>query len=312
MRRVLFALCVLCCTASAAQKVVKAKTDRVTVYFDGAVVEKLARVDLQKGENTIIFSSNSPTIEPYGIQFDADEGFMVVGFDAETGLPQEFVSYEQSLTADKRKHYKSLCDTIAKLKDALQFEQSRKASLEKQFAALSSIKLMSNPQSQDSLQRIKTTLEYYDQKSAELTKSKMATEAKIKQYNELLKKQQYLYAVFMEENPDNTSSEGQNSREYKIKADIYADKDISGATIRYSYLCTAAGWQGTGRLCGLLPPFHRKRPGESPVLHPAKGFRFAQNRGLSGHLPSANTPEKSQNLLCAPPLSAMHGYNRRT
>ena len=91
MRRVLFALCVLCCTASAAQKVVKAKTDRVTVYFDGAVVEKLARVDLQKGENTIIFSSNSPTIEPYGIQFDADEGFMVVGFDAETGLPQEFV-----------------------------------------------------------------------------------------------------------------------------------------------------------------------------------------------------------------------------
>ena len=243
MRRVLFALCVLCCTASAAQKVVKAKTDRVTVYFDGAVVEKLARVDLQKGENTIIFSSNSPTIEPYGIQFDADEGFMVVGFDAETGLPQEFVSYEQSLTADKRKHYKSLCDTIAKLKDALQFEQSRKASLEKQFAALSSIKLMSNPQSQDSLQRIKTTLEYYDQKSAELTKSKMATEAKIKQYNELLKKQQYLYAVFMEENPDNTSSAGQNSREYKIKADIYADKDISGATIRYSYLCTAAGWR---------------------------------------------------------------------
>ena len=56
MRRVLFALCVLCCTASAAQKVVKAKTDRVTVYFDGAVVEKLARVDLQKGENTIIFA----------------------------------------------------------------------------------------------------------------------------------------------------------------------------------------------------------------------------------------------------------------
>ena len=71
MKKIVFIVSLLCVGTLVAQKSVKADADKVTIYYDGALVEKSAKVSLKAGDNTFILKANSPLLWANSIQFEA-------------------------------------------------------------------------------------------------------------------------------------------------------------------------------------------------------------------------------------------------
>ena len=171
MKRIaLFLVMIICVGTLSAQNLFKAKTDKVTMYFGQALVEKSVRVDLQKGDNVLLLDGNSSYLQDNTVQFAVSEDFMLTDYNVVMVSSENLSSYEENLPEKERRQYKKLCDTITNLKELLRDKESYKAILKKESATLSGLKVMSQPQTVDSLPGIKSTLDYYRKKMLEITK----------------------------------------------------------------------------------------------------------------------------------------------
>jgi uncharacterized protein (TIGR02231 family) len=67
--------------ASANEKTIKSKPDKVTIFLTGAEVTHTSAVDLQSGTSTLVFNNLSPFIEKESIQASATNNVKVVAID---------------------------------------------------------------------------------------------------------------------------------------------------------------------------------------------------------------------------------------
>ena len=241
MKKIVFVISLLCVGSLVAQKPVKADADRITIYFDGALVEKSAKVCLKAGDNTFMLRANSPYLQKNSIQFEANDNFMITDFTPIYAPPADYYSYEDKLPAKERQRYLQIKDSIGHLTKRLEELKAYKTVLQKQAEALTSMKVISQSQTVDSLPKIKESLDYYRTKMMEITKEKMATDEKIAFYTDLLDRQKHLLAVFQTDYPRNEQSKT-SIREYYIKINVYAERDIPSVDLKYSYICNNVRW----------------------------------------------------------------------
>ena len=64
-------------TAAFAQTEVQSKIDKVTIYPNGALVEKSATVNLRQGDNKLIFSGNANSIQVDGVHFSSSPDWFI-------------------------------------------------------------------------------------------------------------------------------------------------------------------------------------------------------------------------------------------
>lgn len=243
MKRIaLLFVSIFCVGSLSAQNLFKAKTDKVTMYFGQALVEKSVRVDLQEGDNVLLLDGNSSYLQDNTVQFAVSEDFMLTDYNVVMVSSENLSSYEENLPEKERRQYRKLCDTITILKELLREKESYKAILKKESATLSGLKVMSQPQTVDSLPGIKSTLDYYRKKMLEITKEEIANDKKIEEYTESLKQQEHLLKVFKEKYPEKQVAGKVNGRTKRIIANIYSEKPLSGVDFSYSYICPAAYW----------------------------------------------------------------------
>ncbi len=234
---------VISCSHLQAQEIKRAITDNVTVYFNGGLIEKHLNVDLKKGDNTIILEGNSPMLWERSVQFEANENFMITDFNIVSAFCTEIISYEESLSPKDRIQYKKLNDSISRLRDDLKVAKDYQSVLKKESATLSGLKLISNPQSQDSLAEIKATLDYFRSKMTEITKEEIRNNKKIEQLNKSLKEQEHLLVVLTEKYSYLGTLSSTKKKQSRIIANIYAEKDIPSAPIKYSYVVSNVFWE---------------------------------------------------------------------
>lgn len=241
MKKIVFIVSLLCVGTLVAQKSVKADADKVTIYYDGALVEKSAKVSLKAGDNTFILKANSPLLWANSIQFEANDNFMITDFTPVFAPSAEYYSYEDKLPAKEKQRYLQIKDSIGHLTKRLEELKTYKAVLQKQADALSSMKVISQSQTVDSLPKIKETLDYYRTKMMEITKEKMTTDEKIAFHTDLLDRQKHLLAVFQIEYPAKQSNKS-SIRGYYIRVNVYAERDIPSIDLKYSYICSGTRW----------------------------------------------------------------------
>lgn len=241
MKKIVFIVSLLCVGTLVAQKSVKADADKVTIYYDGALVEKTAKVSLKAGDNTFILKANSPLLWANSIQFETNDNFMITDFTPVFAPSAEYYSYEDKLPAKERQRYLQIKDSIGHLTKRLEELKAYKAVLQKQSDALSSMKVISQSQTVDSLPKIKETLDYYRTKMMEITKEKMTTDEKIAFHTDLLNRQKHLLAVFQIEYPAKQSNKS-SIRGYYIRVNVYAERDIPSIDLKYSYICSGTRW----------------------------------------------------------------------
>ena len=125
MKRIaLFLVMIICVGTLSAQNLFKAKTDKVTMYFGQALVEKSVRVDLQKGDNVLLLDGNSSYLQDNTVQFAVSEDFMLTDYNVVMVSSENLSSYEENLPEKERRQYKKLCDTITILKELLREKES--------------------------------------------------------------------------------------------------------------------------------------------------------------------------------------------
>lgn len=241
MKKLFFLTAVLSVGTLFAQKPIKADADRITVYFDGALVEKSAKISLRAGDNSFMLKANSPFLQRNSIQFEADDNFMITDFTPVFATSEDYYSYEETLPSQEKRRYLQLKDSIKHLNKCLREAETYKTILQKQTVALNSMKAISQSQTIDSLPKIKETVDYYRAKMMEITKEEIATDEKIKLYTDLLAKQRHLLSVFQMDYPEKKTAET-SKKEYYIKINIYAERDIPSVNLKYSYICDNVQW----------------------------------------------------------------------
>lgn len=241
MKKLFFLTAVLSVGTLFAQKPINADADRITVYFDGALVEKSAKISLRAGDNSFMLKANSPFLQKNSIQFEADDNFMITDFTPVFATSEDYYSYEETLPSQEKRRYLQLKDSIKYLNKCLREAEIYKTILQKQTAALNSMKAISQSQTIDSLPKIKETIDYYRAKMMEITKEEIATNEKIKHYTDLLAKQRHLLSVFQMDYPEKKTAET-SRKEYYIKINIYAERDIPSVNLKYSYICDNVQW----------------------------------------------------------------------
>lgn len=251
-----------------AQKPVKAKIEKVTVFPSGALIEKSVQVGLKSGDNEFIFQANSPYLLSNSLQFEASDAFIITDFTFVEGYRESAGSFKQSLPEKERQYYTALCDTIERLQALLQQAGAKKTVLQREAAALAAMKPISQPQSVDSVPKFKAAFDFYEQKMQEITKGEIANDKKIKQYSEELKKNERLLSNFHIRYPENKASNGE--KELWVRANIYCEKDVASTTLRYSYLCNNAYW---------FPIYDIKLSSDKDAMRFVLKANFYQNTG---------------------------------
>lgn len=251
-----------------AQKPVKAKIEKVTVFPSGALIEKSVQVGLKSGDNEFIFQANSPYLLSNSLQFEASDAFIITDLTFVEGFRESGGSFKQTLPEKERSYYTALCDTIERLQALLQQAGAKKTVLQREAAALAAMKPISQPQSVDSVPKFKAAFDFYEQKMQEITKSEIANDKEIRQYSEELKRNERLLSNFHIRYPENKTSNGE--KELWVKANIYCEKDVAATTLRYSYLCNNAYW---------FPIYDIKLSSDKDAIRFVLKANFYQNTG---------------------------------
>ncbi len=240
MKKIFFALSLLCAGCLFAQTETRAKINSVTIYFDGALVEKNAKVALHKGENTFVIKGNSYQIAYNSLQFSASEDFWVTDFSTKRGYAENKLSYERSLSDKDRVYYLRLKDSARVLQNLLAEQEAYKRVLEKEIAVLSGFQPISQPQMEDSLPSMRESLVFYRQKMQEITKEQIANREKIMQYKEAEIDIDHLLTNFY--NKFTYHNQSEYAAEDWITVNVYSEKEIASADLNFSYIVNSASW----------------------------------------------------------------------
>lgn len=218
-----FCLLVLPLLLLAKDKEIQLKTQKVTVFLEGAQISATAKVSLVEGTNELIFSGLSPNIRQNSIQV---KGLNLVSVNSIqfgiTYLKKKTISAEVALLKDK----------IEDFKEKIALKQSAIDGLETEESLLMQNKTIASKESNSSLAKLKEYANYYRQRSEAI-------------YNALykLKKEQ---TEFQEEISDleleiqDLDSKNETSRgEIKLLLNSEINQN---STLEISYIVEDAGW----------------------------------------------------------------------
>ncbi|MDD4545366.1 MAG: DUF4140 domain-containing protein, partial [Bacteroidales bacterium] len=145
------------------------KTEKVRVFFNQAQIEKSLSFDLKKGSNEIILVGNSQYLNTNSLQFLTSGDYIIMDFSPYMQYVNPIPEPEDKLPLESRKKLKTLRDSL----EILNYYYSELTTfvniLNQERNAISSMKVITQPQNIDSLAKLKDGLEYYRSKMLEVT-----------------------------------------------------------------------------------------------------------------------------------------------
>lgn len=216
-----------------------AKIQKVTVFQTQAQVEKYITIPLKQGNNEVILIGNSAYMNTQSLQFQTSGDFVIMDFAPYIQYVQPVYTTEDKLPLDIRKRLKSLRDSVEDLNYKYSEISTLSAILNQERNALSSMKVITQPQTIDSLPKLKDGLAYYREKMLEVTSLLQ------KKNKEMIKINLQISEL---NNQINLILQGENKpqiqrNEYYIKLNIYAETALPQARLEYDYLVSNVSWE---------------------------------------------------------------------
>ncbi|MDD2288278.1 MAG: DUF4139 domain-containing protein, partial [Bacteroidales bacterium] len=215
------------------------KTEKVRVFFNQAQIEKSLSFDLKKGSNEIILVGNSQYLNTNSLQFLTSGDYIIMDFSPYMQYVNPIPEPEDKLPLESRKKLKTLRDSL----EILNYYYSELTTfvniLNQERNAISSMKVITQPQNIDSLAKLKDGLEYYRSKMLEVTSLlQKKNKEVIKVSNNISEINSQINLIVQGNKPKEM-----NRNEYFIKLNIYAENPIIKAGLKYNYLVNNVSWQ---------------------------------------------------------------------
>lgn len=212
---------------------------KVKAYLQKAKLEKTVSFPLKKGSNEIILSGNSQYMQTQSLQFTSINDFIITDFTPYIQYVQPKPPKEENFSLEKKRQLKMLRDSLEILHNKNADSYTLVSVLNKEKNVLENMKIISQPQTIDSIPKIKDGLSYYRDKMIEVSKLLQKENASIVKTNELLTSLNNRINLILQgettkENPRN---------EYYVHLNIYSEKDIPQCKLNYTYNVGNVYWQ---------------------------------------------------------------------
>lgn len=232
MKKVFATLLALWAVGAMGQTTVNGKIERVTIFPNGALVEKCVTVHLQKGENKFVITGNAVWIDGGTLQFSSSPKWFISSSNMkQCNLPTS-VAMGRLLPAAAYTQYQALENKIGELNLKITNNDDVISYLTQQHAALYELKAVRNTVSYDTVERIKMQFDFQCKEA----KSINAALAKARKENE-----DYRYQLqSTQEEIDKIVSQYTGGRTFypnqqEIEVSIWSKENINSAKIKYSY-----------------------------------------------------------------------------
>lgn len=212
---------------------------KVKAYLQKAKLEKTVSFPLKKGSNEIILSGNSQYMQTQSLQFTSINDFIITDFTPYMQYVQPKPPKEENFSLEKKRQLKMLRDSLEILHNKNADSYTLVSVLNKEKNVLENMKIISQPQTIDSIPKIKDGLSYYRDKMIEVSKLLQKENASIVKTNELITSLNNRINLILQgettkENPRN---------EYYVRLNIYSEKDIPQCKLNYTYNVGNVYWQ---------------------------------------------------------------------
>lgn len=201
-------------------KKVQSKINEVTVFLQGAQVNRSAESTIASGTSIINFNDLSPFIDDKSIQVKAEGDFTVLSV-------MHSLDY---LSRDSKND--SLSNTLENVENEIAEKQSRLEILKEKESLLDQNKDLNGDNKSASLAELKQAIDFYDRELTQIKEDYRQTQSEIIDLQKILQNIQSEMADV---------SELENLPKGKISVKVEAQRNTS-ATFKISYLVNNAGW----------------------------------------------------------------------
>ncbi len=226
MKKILL-LCLITQGLWAQPKSVQSKIDNVTVFLNGAQINRSAKVSLPIGKTDLVFKGISPQINKQSIQVRSESKFTILSVNHQLGNLLDKTLQEE---ITKIETHKSL------IEDKINLERSNLLLFKREEEMLLKNQVVGGLQTGMKVADLKESIEYQRQRMQEVLLKKLELEKNVKKLEEETKKlNQQLTEI-------NTRKDVQMS---EIVVTVLAKENITNASVSISYFVKNAGWTPT-------------------------------------------------------------------
>ncbi len=201
---------------------VKSAIKEVTVFLNGAQINRTANVSVQKNASTLMFTDLSPFIDPNSIQLTAKGDFTIMSVN----FQQNYIAKPQ-----KSKVMTQLEDTLERLNKDLEYQKNMKDVCTAEESMLNSNKVVGGSNTGLKLVDLKDNIEFFKNRLIEIKTRALSINEKIKKISEniaRINEQINTYSVT-------------NKSSGVILIDVFANENES-ADFFLSYYVSNASW----------------------------------------------------------------------
>ncbi|MEE1251831.1 MAG: DUF4139 domain-containing protein [Bacteroidales bacterium] len=171
MKRIVTAITLLLIGQSLLAQKVKPRIENVIVYPLMGLIEKTAEVSLKKGDNTFYIVSNSPNLFPESLHFQTNDQYQIISYNPLLQYNEDYKEYVATLPQSKCQYYTNLQDSILNSEEKIAVVKENIQITQRQISALDNFQPISSAQTIDTVAKMKSALEYYQTKMSELKKT---------------------------------------------------------------------------------------------------------------------------------------------
>ncbi|MBP1644867.1 MAG: hypothetical protein H6Q16_442 [Bacteroidetes bacterium] len=215
------------------------KINQVKVFLAQAQIEKTVSFPLKAGNNEIILSGNSQNMQTQSLQFTSINDFIITDFTPFIQYVQPTQPSEEKLSNEKKLKLKILRDSLDLLNNQNSDSYTLVSILSREKQVLDNMKIISQPQSIDSIPKIKDGLNYYRDKMMEISKMLQKENAIVSKRSIRINEINNQINIILQGAENNF----QPRNEYYIRLNIYSDKNIPMSKLSYTYNVGGVYWQ---------------------------------------------------------------------
>jgi uncharacterized protein (TIGR02231 family) len=212
--------------------------NQVKVFLQQAQIEKTVSFPLKQGNNEIVLVGNSQYMQTQSLQFTSINDFIITDFTPFMQYVQPKQQSEDKLPADKKLRLKNLRDSLEMLNNQNSDSYTLVSILNKERSVLDNMKIISQPQSIDSIPKIKDGLSYYRDKMIEVNKLLQKENAIIAKRTKTINEVNNQINIILQGAQNNF----QPRNEYFIRLNIYSEKNIPSSKLSYTYNVGGVYW----------------------------------------------------------------------
>ncbi|MEE3448426.1 MAG: mucoidy inhibitor MuiA family protein [Bacteroidales bacterium] len=205
---------------------VETKIKAVTVYKNGALVERTGKLNLQKGNTTLYLNNLSTELDPNTLRIGIkNKGVKILSVKHEIIVVDNENVKKKDIEADRR---------IAVIKDSLSYLKAQTLILSDEEDLIRQNRNIGGQQNGVSTAELKAMTDFYKHELSEIAVKKIAVNKKIQKYkDEILK-------LLQEKQSRQKNLQKKDSR---VKLVFQADNALSNVPVTMSYIIFSASWE---------------------------------------------------------------------